>query len=112
MEDQIPDTPIATSTPAPHRRKLYKRRWPFNACVARPVSKKELFATPAALEARDKEWQKLIDKPAWDFNTVQPRKKVMERAKREGIRVHFSSPMDLCHVKHSELAKIIRRDEL
>ena len=52
-EEQIPDIPITLSSPQLHREKNYIKRWPFNACVARPVGKKEFYATPAALQARD-----------------------------------------------------------
>ena len=65
-EEQIPDAPITPSSPQLYREKNYVRRWPFNACVARPVSKKELYATPAAMEARDKEWYKLVEKGVFD----------------------------------------------
>ena len=34
----------------------------FPACVARPVGKKELEATPKAIAARQKEWKNLADK--------------------------------------------------
>ena len=32
------------------------------------------------------------------------KKEVMEEARRKGKKVHFGNVMDLCHVKHSELA--------
>ena len=41
------------------------------ACVARPVSKKELEGTPKALKAREKEWNNLRDKGTWNLKTVR-----------------------------------------
>ena len=61
-EEQIPDTPVNHSALGIHLDRIYRHVWPVNACVARPVTKKELLATPAALEARDQEWNRLIDK--------------------------------------------------
>ena len=51
-EDSIPDLAVPMSEPMLHRGKIHTRKWPVNACVARPVSKRELEATPAAT----KEW--------------------------------------------------------
>ena len=52
-QDQLPPTPVVGGAPIHHREKNRKRHWPCNACVARPVTKKELYATPAALASRD-----------------------------------------------------------
>jgi hypothetical protein len=42
---------------------------------------------------------------AWDIHSVRPKAEVQAEAKRLGITTHFGSLMDLCHEKHSELAK-------
>ena len=71
MEDQIPTCPVSHSAPAIHREKVHMRRWPINACVARPFTKKELLATPDALTAREKKWGRLVDKEVFDMTNVQ-----------------------------------------
>ena len=52
---------------------------------------------PAAKAAVDKEWEKLEKIPAWDIT------KVIDEAKTKGIKVHFASLMDICHLKNAEL---------
>ena len=58
---------------------------------------------PAAKAAVDKEWEKLEKIPAWDLTKVRSKKEVIEEARNKGGKVHFSSLMDLCHLKNSEL---------
>ena len=42
-----------------------------NACVARPVSKKEVDRSPKAKEAVQAEWERLAGKGAWDTSVVK-----------------------------------------
>ena len=74
------------------------------ALVHTPVSIPSAMKIPAAKEAIDKEWQKLIDLRAWTTETVREKREVMEEARQQKKKVHFGSLMDLCHEKHSELA--------
>ena len=63
---------------------------------------------PKPLGARaavDKEWDKLKSLPAQDFKKAKPKSEVVQQAKKDGRLVHFASLMDICHLKHSELAK-------
>ena len=41
--------------------------------------------------------------PAWQLTKVRNKKEVIEEARTKGIKFHFASLMDLCHVKKSEL---------
>ena len=43
----------------------------FNACVGRPVSKKEVNITPKAKAAVQAEWDRLATKKAWDTSVVK-----------------------------------------
>ena len=59
-------------------KRLFKRRdqaahrnLPFNACVARPVGRKEMLSNPKAKAAMGAEWSKLIQKGVWRFATVR-----------------------------------------
>ena len=44
----------------------------FNACVARPVSRREMQLHPKALEADAKDVASLQNKGVWDVSTVRP----------------------------------------
>ena len=58
---------------------------------------------PAAKTAVDKEWEKLEKIPAWDLTKVRSKKEVIDEARTKGAKVHFSSLMDICHLKNAEL---------
>ena len=47
----VPAMPTATRRPQPHREKNPTLQALFNAAVARPVAKKEMYANPKALKA-------------------------------------------------------------
>ena len=53
----------------------------FPACVARPVSKKELNATPKAIEARVKEWNNGANKRTWNLKSVREWRDVAREAR-------------------------------
>ena len=58
---------------------------------------------PAAKAAVDKEWEKLENIPAWDITKVRNKSEVTDEARTKGIKVHFVSLMDICHLKNAEL---------
>ena len=58
---------------------------------------------PAAKAAVDKEWQKLEKIPAWDLTKVRNKSEVIDEARTKGVKVHFASLMDNCHLKNAEL---------
>ena len=58
---------------------------------------------PAAKAAADKEWEKLEKIPAWDKTKVRNKSEVIDEARTKGIKVHFASLMDICHLKNAEL---------
>ena len=58
---------------------------------------------PAAKAALDKEWEKLEKIPAWELNRVRHKSEVIDEARTKGRKVHFSSLMDICHLKNAEL---------
>ena len=95
MEDQIPERLVTHSSPSLQREKIHKHRWPVNACVARPVTKKELFSTHAALKARDKEWGVCLKK-MFDMANVQEWSKVAARARSRGKTVHVGIVFGFC----------------
>ena len=98
-----------------HRTKHFEKIAPvgtvsenYYALVHTPVDMKKAMQIPDAKKAVDKEWQKLIDKTAWDYDSVRPKADVIAESKRLKKKAHFGSLMDLCHEKHSELKLLIK----
>ena len=58
---------------------------------------------PAAKAAVDEEWEKLEKTPAWDITKVRNKSEVIDEARTKGVKVHFASLMDICHLKNAEL---------
>ena len=58
---------------------------------------------PAAKAAVDQEWEKLEKIPAWNITKVRNKSEVIDEARTKGIKVHFASLMDICHLKNAEL---------
>ena len=63
----------------------------------------QAFKIPYAKAAVEKEWKKLKKIPTWQLTKVRYKKEVIEEARDNGRKVHFTSLMDLCHLKNSEL---------
>ena len=61
----------------------------FPACVARPVSKTELFAEPEAVKALTTEWGRLWDKNVWDHDGVREWSDVARDAAGQGQDIHM-----------------------
>ena len=57
----------------------------------------------AAKAAVDNDWGKLEKIPAWDLTKVRSKSEVIDEARTKGIKVHFASLMDICHLKNAEL---------
>ena len=49
------------------------------------------------------EREKLEKIPAWNLTKVRNKKEVINEARTKGIKVHFASLMDICHLKNAEL---------
>ena len=75
----------------------------MNTLVARPVGKKEIRANPKAQQALDVEWDKLVKKKAWQYETVSEWKVIADRAKKTGKKVHVGKVFEICVEKGSEL---------
>ena len=58
---------------------------------------------PAAKAAVDQEWEKLEKISAWNLTKVRSKKEVIDEARTKGIKVHFASLKDICHLKNAEL---------
>ena len=41
--------------------------------------------------------------PAWNLTKVRSKKEVIDEARTKGVKVHFASLMDICHLKNAEL---------
>ena len=40
---------------------------------------------------------------AWDLTKVRSKKEVIDEARTKGVKVHFASLMDICHLKNAEV---------
>ena len=58
---------------------------------------------PAAKAAADKECEKLVKIPAHDLTKVRSKKDVIDEARTKGVKVHFATLMDRCHLKNAKL---------
>ena len=69
---------------------------------------------PAAKAAVDKEWEKLEKISAWNLTKVRSKKDVIDEGRTKGIKVHFASLMDICHLKMPNWRQSTRniKDEL
>ena len=100
-KDLIPAMPTIPYEPK-HRPKL-RQRIPFNACVARPVSKAERKLKPKAMQEMMKEWKRLRDMGTWDDASVRAWRDVAREARDKNEEVHFGYLLGLCFEKGSEL---------
>ena len=102
-DDQVPHLSIDTMAPPSHRPKNAPKKWPFNACVARPISKREIANIPEARAAQLKEWDKLVKKGAFDMDSVQEWSVVARRAQQRGKTAHMGIVFGFCVQKNAEL---------
>ena len=75
------------------------------AMVARPVNKKELAENPDAQKSLDVEWDKLMNKKAWDMDHPREWAEVSAEAVRRGRKAHVGRVFEICVEKGSELPK-------
>ena len=74
----------------------------YFALVHSPVNLTEAMKIPAAIEALDKEWNKLQNElKAWDLSSVMEKEDVIKRCHKSGKTAHFGTLMTSCHEKHS-----------
>ena len=108
IEDIIPAMPVCKMNPQKHRVKCVRvgirsGERIVNTLVARPVGKKEIRSNPKAQEALDVEWQKLVKKTAWQYDTVAEWKDICDKAKKQNKKVHVGKVFEICVEKGSEL---------
>ena len=65
---------------------------------------KEVRKIPKAQQAVNEEWNKLRARGSWEVTKVKSKAILKMEAQLQGRTIHFGSLMDLCHLKHSELA--------
>ena len=104
----IPAMPVCQMNPQKHRNKCIRLgiqsvEKAVNTLVARPVGKKEIGANLKAQQALDVEWEKLVKKKAWQYETVSEWKVIADRAKKTGKKVHVGKVFEICVEKGSEL---------
>ena len=70
-----------------------------NNLVHKFIPVPQAMKSPAAKAAVDKEWEKLEKIPAWGLTKVRSKKELIDEARTNGVKVHFASLMDICHLK-------------
>ncbi len=88
-----------------HRDRIAAYQYPFNVCVARPVTKKEVGTSPKAWAALTMEWDKLRAQRCWDETKVREWRDVSADAKRLNKKAHVGRIFDICVEKGSELGE-------
>eukprot|EP00972_Heterocapsa_arctica_P017480 2582380-Heterocapsa_arctica.AAC.1 len=63
--------------------------FPFNACVARPVTESEIASNAGARAALDSEWKRLRDKHVRDETVVREWSDVAWEAQQKGTEVNL-----------------------
>ena len=71
--------------------------------VRKFIPMSQAMKIPAAKAAVDKELEKLEKISAWNLTKVRSKKEVIDEARRKGVKVHFASVMDTCHLKNAEM---------
>ena len=88
-DDDVPTMPTCKYSQDRHRVKcarvsIMSEEKIINTLVAQPVNKKEIRSNPKAQESLDIEWNKLVKKTAWLYDTVQEWSTVSDGAKKKG----------------------------
>ena len=103
-EEWFPRMPVSIPAVAQaHRQKEPAHPLWLEACVARPVNKREVEKTPAARAALEKEWQKLYAAGCWDEKDVREWSSVASTAQKNGQKAHIGRIFEICVEKSSEL---------
>ena len=79
--------------------------FPFNACVAQPISRKDVARIPAAKAAMQVEWDRLFEKKVWDIASVMEWDDVAGKARRSGKTVDFGYVFGICVLKTPNFLK-------
>ena len=101
--DSVPAMPVFPHEQHEHREQERKFLPLFQACVARPVSRKESRTNPAARAALDKEWDRLRAAGCWDEKSVCEWSEVAGLARKSQTKAHLGRIFDICVEKGSEL---------
>ena len=92
-EDFVPAMPrMARTTDNPHRPKIVafnSHSWIVkNACVARPVGRKDFLQSKGAQASMQAEWDRLRSKVVWDESIVREWPDVAKEAQDAGVEVN------------------------
>ena len=73
------------------------------ALIARSVGRHEMLNNPKAIEAMDKEWQRLMKKKVWDLLSRRELAEVAKEANRENRTIHMGRVFGLMVEKNFDL---------
>ena len=98
----IPQMPVFKGI-IPEHRDHHPILGAIEACVARPVSKKERLESAGARASLEKEWSRLRKIDTWDESRVREWSDVAAEARKSRLKVHVGRIFDICVEKGSEL---------
>ena len=75
----------------------------MDACVARPVSRKELLQSPPAQASMKAAWDRLRNKMVWDEDKVREWSDVAREVQKGNYEFNFGYLFGICVEKNSEL---------
>ena len=78
----------------------------MNACVARPVSRKELLQSPPVQASMKAEWDRLRNKMVWDEDKVREWSDVAREAQKGNYELNFGYLFGICVEKNSGLPRL------
>ena len=102
--EALPAMPVHAHTHDAHRPHIPMFEFPFNALVARPVSKAEIRNNPKADAALMKEWDALRKANCWDESKVREWSDVAREARDKDQKAHVGRIFEICVEKGSELS--------
>ena len=80
-----------------------------NGLVQTPIAFKKAMQIPDAKAAAGKEWETSKHQAAWDLKNVTPKSDAVQKAKVGRKICSLRILVDLCNLKHAELAKLLER---
>ena len=112
--DSAPYMPLGprNAPPQPRREKLSQGPHPDPlrpAMIFQQLTKRELADDKKAQAALTKEWDKLKGLTTWLEDTVEEQSVVADRARRDGVTVHFGRIFGFAAIKGRELPETMRK---
>jgi len=80
----------------------------MTAMVTRLLDRSETLSNPEAIKAIRKEADGLLSKGTWDIKTVMEQRHLLQKARKNGEKLHLGSLMTICSEKFAEMDAALR----